>query len=221
MTDKPRPRGEILISGGNITEGYYKLPGKTEEEYFSDQAGRRWFRSGDIGQVEEDGSLRIIDRKKDLVKLQFGEYVRYVVSQSGQYLDCHDYISSLGKVESVLKTCPLVDNICIYGDSSKSYVVALVMPDRKNLAELAEKLGKTETDFDLIRRDKDVTGAVLRELVLYGRQLRLEKFEVPGAVTVCDELWTPDTGLVTAAFKLKRKPLQLFYQADINRMYGV
>ena len=57
--------------------------------------GRRWFRTGDIGQVEETGSIRIIDRKKDLVKLQYGEYV------------------SLGKVESVLKTCPLVDNICV------------------------------------------------------------------------------------------------------------
>merc|ERR1711936_329746 len=203
VTDQPRPRGEIIIGGENVTAGYYKNPEKTAEEYFTDANGRRWFKSGDIGQMEEDGTLRIIDRKKDLVKLQFGEYV------------------SLGKVESVLKACPLVENICIYGDSSRSYVVAMVMPDRKNLAELAEKLGKTETDFDLIRRDKDVTGAVLRELVMYGRQLRLEKFEVPGAVTVCDELWTPDTGLVTAAFKLKRKPLQLFYQADINRMYGV
>ena len=70
VTDKPRPRGEVLISGGNVTAGYYKLPGKTEEEYFTDEAGRRWFRSGDIGQMEEDGALRIIDRKKDLVKLQ-------------------------------------------------------------------------------------------------------------------------------------------------------
>ena len=105
--------------------------------------------------------------------VQFGEYV------------------SLGKVESVLKTCPLVENICIYGDSSKSYVVALIVPDRNKLTELAEKLGKTETDFELVRKDKDVTGAVLRELVGYGRQLRLEKFEQPGAVTLCEELWTP------------------------------
>ena len=105
--------------------------------------------------------------------VQFGEYV------------------SLGKVESVLKTCPLVENICIYGDSSKSYVVALIVPDRNKLTELARKLGKTETDFDLLRKEKDVTGAVLRELVLYGRQLRLEKFEQPAAVTVCEELWTP------------------------------
>merc|ERR1711936_989756 len=173
VTDKPRPRGEVYIGGRNVANEYYKMPDKTDEEFFDDETGRRWFKTGDIGQVEEDGRLKIIDRKKDLVKLQFGEYV------------------SLGKVESVLKTCPLVDNICIYGDSSKSYVVALVMPDRKNLAELAKKLGKTETEFDLVRRDKDVTGAVLRELVQYGRQLRLEKFELPGAVTVCEELWTP------------------------------
>ena len=105
--------------------------------------------------------------------VQFGEYV------------------SLGKVESVLKTCPLVENICIYGDSTKSYVVALIVPDRNKLADLAKKLGKTETEFDLLRKDRDVTGAVLRELVMYGRQLRLEKFEQPGAATVCDELWTP------------------------------
>ena len=91
----------------------------------------------------------------------------------------------------MLKTCPLVENICIYGDSTKSYVVALIVPDRNKLTELAKKLGKAETEFDLMRKDKDVTGAVLRELVMYGRQLRLEKFEQPGAVTVCDELWTP------------------------------
>ena len=49
------------------------MPEKTEEEFFDDETGRRWFKTGDIGQVEEDGRLKIIDRKKDLVKLQFGE----------------------------------------------------------------------------------------------------------------------------------------------------
>ena len=203
VTDKPRPRGEIWIKGGNITAGYFKNQEKTAEEYHIDVNGERWFKSGDIGLVENDGSLKIIDRKKDLVKLQFGEYV------------------SLGKVESALKTCPLVDNVCIYGDSSKSYVVALLVPDRPNLTKLAERLGKTETDFSLLCVDKDVTGAVLRELVAYGKKLRLEKFELPGAVTICQELWTPDTDMVTAAFKLKRKPIQKFYQNDINRMYGI
>jgi len=203
VTDQPRPRGEVIIGGGNITAGYYKQPGKTAEEYFTDNTGRRWFKSGDIGQVEEDGTLRIIDRKKDLVKLQFGEYV------------------SLGKVESVLKTCALVENICIYGDSTRSYVVALACPDRLNLDRLATKLGKPGLDFAAQCNDKDLIGAYLRELVQHGRHLKLEKFELPGAVTLCQELWTPDSELVTAAFKLKRKPLQQFYQMDINRMYGI
>jgi long-chain acyl-CoA synthetase len=85
---------------------------KTKEDFLFEN-GRRWFKSGDVGQMEANGTLKIIDRKKDLVKLQFGEYV------------------SLGKVEAVLKTCPVVENICIYGESSKSYCVALVVPDRK------------------------------------------------------------------------------------------
>ena len=73
MTDSPQPRGEILIGGGNVASRYYKLPGKTEEEFTVDEHGRRWFRTGDIGQFDQCGTLKIIDRKKDLVKLQFGE----------------------------------------------------------------------------------------------------------------------------------------------------
>ena len=70
----------------------------TEENFFT-EGDKRWFRTGDVGELFEDGTLRIIDRKKDLVKLQLGEYV------------------SLGKVEAQLKTHPLVENICVYGDS--------------------------------------------------------------------------------------------------------
>ena len=87
------------------------MPEKTKEDFYNED-GRRWFKSGDIGQLEPDGNLKIIDRKKDLVKLQFGEYV------------------SLGKVEAVLKTCPVVENVCIYGEATKSYCVALLVPDR-------------------------------------------------------------------------------------------
>ena len=109
---------------------------------------------------------RIIDRKKDLVKLQFGEYV------------------SLGKVESVLKTCSFVENICIYGDSSKSFVVALVCPDRLNMERLATRLGKTNLSFSKLCSDRDVVGAVLRDLILHGRKLKLEKFELPGKLVI-------------------------------------
>jgi len=202
VSDQPHPRGEILVGGPNVAQGYYKLPGKTEEEFFTDETGRRWFRTGDIGQIEEDGCLRIVDRKKDLVKLQFGEYV------------------SLGKVESVLKGCPVVANVCIFGDSTKSYVVAVVCPVKDTLVELAAKFGKGEQEWEQLVRDKDITGSVLREVVNHAKSQRLEKFEIPGAVTLTPIEWTPDTGLTTAAMKLKRKPLEDYYRADIDRMYG-
>lgn len=61
VTDKPFPRGEILIGGDNISEGYYKLPEKTREEFF-DEDSKRWFKTGDIGEVHHDGVLKIIGK---------------------------------------------------------------------------------------------------------------------------------------------------------------
>jgi len=51
------------------------------------------------------------------------------------------------------------------------------------------------------------------------KKVKLEKFEIPGATTLCPELWTPESGLVTAAFKLKRKPIQDYYQKELKQMY--
>ena len=119
------------------------MPEKTDEDFY-EAHGRRWFKSGDIGQVERDGTLKIIDRKKDLVKLQvrtsfqfntFQCYATFFLSQFGEYV-------SLGKVESCLKTCPVVENVCIYGESTKSYCVALVTPDAGGLKAMAAKFGK-------------------------------------------------------------------------------
>ena len=98
ITDAPHPRGELVLGGAPVTRGYYKNAEKTAEDFFSD-GGKQFFKSGDIGELRADGSFRLIDRKKDLVKLQLGEYV------------------SLGKVEAQMKTSPLVDNICVYADS--------------------------------------------------------------------------------------------------------
>lgn len=175
---------------------------KTEEDFFTEN-GLRWFRTGDIGEMFEDGTLKIIDRKKDLVKLDMGEYV------------------SLGKVESVLKTCPIVESVCVYGESTKSHCVALVVPDRNKLTCLAEKLNISEGEFDTLCKDKTLTKAVLEEMLTHGKKAKLEKFELPRAVTLCSELWTPESGLVTAAFKLKRKPIQDYYQRELKQMYQI
>ncbi|VDK33502.1 unnamed protein product, partial [Anisakis simplex] len=103
-----------------ISPGYWKQPEKTAEEFVTID-GVRYFATGDIGEMREDGSLLIIDRKKDLVKLQHGEYV------------------SLAKVETALLNCPLVDNICVYGNSLQEYLVALIVPNQKHLTRIADE----------------------------------------------------------------------------------
>lgn len=96
--------------------------------------------------------LCISDRKKDLVKLQAGEYV------------------SLGKVESELKTCPIVDNICVYGDSSKHFCVALVVPNQQQLSELAFKKGIAEQPFEEMCKSPEIERAVVQELAEHGKK---------------------------------------------------
>ena len=150
----------------------------------------------------ENGYIKIIDRKKDLVKLQAGEYV------------------SLGKVESQLKTHPLVDNICVYANSNKTHTVALVVPIKEHLEKLSEKINIKNKDFVELCEDDTVADAVAKALIDHGKHHKLEKFEIPTKVRLISTAWTPEMGLVTAAFKLKRKELQIKYQEDIDKMYS-
>ncbi|NXV90407.1 ACSL3 ligase, partial [Calonectris borealis] len=200
-TDKPYPRGEILIGGQNVTVGYYKNEVRTKKDFTVDENGQRWLHTGDIGEFHQDGCLKIIDRKKDLVKLQAGEYV------------------SLGKVEAALKNLPLVDNICAYASSFHSYVIGFVVPNQKELAELARKKGFKGT-WEEICNSPEMEKEVLKVLAEAAMAANLEKFEIPVKIRLCPDPWTPETGLVTDAFKLKRKELTAYYQMDIDRMYG-
>jgi len=199
--DTPNPRGEVLIGGGNVTMGYYKNPEKTKEDFITIN-GQRWFCSGDIGQFEPDGCLKIIDRKKDLVKLQGGEYV------------------SLSKVETVLNLCPMIDNVCVYADPMKMFTIGLVVPNQKAVGIFAKSLGLDTEDLDAICKNEAVEKEVLKSLSEFAKKGKLERFEVPAKITLVTDIWSPDTGLVTDAFKLKRRNIEKQYQDDITRMYA-
>lgn len=121
-TDKPHARGEIVVGGEMIAHGYFNLDEQTKEAFFVDDEGRRWYRTGDIGEFLPNGNLKIIDRKKDLVKLQNGEYI------------------SLGKVESSLKSNPFTDNFCVYANSNHNYVVALGPANELAIKTLAQQI---------------------------------------------------------------------------------
>uniref|UniRef100_A0A4W6C4T6 long-chain-fatty-acid--CoA ligase n=1 Tax=Lates calcarifer TaxID=8187 RepID=A0A4W6C4T6_LATCA len=199
--DKPHPRGEILIGGSNISMGYFKNEAKSQEDFFVDENSQRWFCTGDIGEFHKDGCLKIIDRKKDLVKLQAGEYV------------------SLGKVEAMLKNCPLVDNICAYANSEETYVIGFVVPNQKHLLALADQYS-IRGSFEELCNSKAMEELVLKVITGAALAAQLERFEIPRKIRLSPDPWTPETGLVTDAFKLKRRELKTHYQDDIERMYG-
>jgi len=178
--------------------GYANDPVKTAECY-KEEDGQRWFYTGDIGQFHPNGTLEIIDRKKDLVKLQMGEYV------------------SLGKVESALVKCPMVENCCAFADSFHDYAIVMVVP---NMTRLAEALGTDASDPEALVRDPAASDIVLRAIRETGQKEKLQRFEIPNRTILSAEPWTPENELVTAALKLKRENIKKAFAAQIKAAYS-
>lgn len=200
-------RGEVLIGGPAVCQGYLVDPDnpdadvvqKNKTEFSTDANGVRWFHTGDIGQFTKSGCLQIIDRKKDLVKLQQGEYV------------------ALSKVENAMKACTLVELPMCYARSTESYCVALVCPQQAKLAEVAKELGVTGSFAELCLNPTVVAEVTKRIQAVCNK---LARFEIPKKIALVSDLWTPDNDLLTAAMKLKRVPIVKKHAADLDKLYS-
>ncbi|XP_024962070.1 long chain acyl-CoA synthetase 9, chloroplastic isoform X4 [Cynara cardunculus var. scolymus] len=201
-SDSPMPRGEIVIGGPNVTLGYFKNDERTQEVYKVDERGLRWFNTGDVGRFHKDGCLEIIDRKKDIVKLQHGEYV------------------SPGKVEAVLSVSPYVDNIMLHANSFHSYCVALVVASQSAVESWASHKGIKFDDFTSLCQMEETVKEVYGSLIKAAKTARLEKFEIPAKIKLVSEAWTPESGLVTAALKLKREVIRKTFSEDLANFYS-
>ncbi|KAK7351120.1 hypothetical protein VNO77_10329 [Canavalia gladiata] len=200
--DSPMPRGEIVIGGPSVTLGYFKNEEKTKESYKVDERGMRWFYTGDIGRFHKDGCLEIIDRKKDIVKLQHGEYV------------------SLGKVEAALLVSPFVDNIMLHADPFHSYCVALVVVSHPILEQWASKQGISYSNLAELCMKEESVKEVHASLLKEAKKARLEKFEIPAKIKLFSDPWTPESGLVTAALKIKRDVIRKTFQEELSKLYA-
>lgn len=200
-SDKPMPRGEIAVGGFSVTAGYFNNSEKTNEVYKVDERGIRWFYTGDIGQFHPDGCLEIIDRKKDIVKLQHGEYI------------------SLGKVEAALMSSNFVDNIMVYADPFHNYCVALIVPSRQDLEKWALEAGIIYEDFPELCGKAETVSEVQRSLSKVAKDAKLDKFETPAKIKLVPDPWTPESGLVTAALKIKREQLKTRFKDELHKLY--
>lgn len=165
-TDSTPPQGEILFRGGPVITEYYRNPEETKSAITADG----WFRTGDIGEFDANGHLRVIDRLKNLVKLQGGEYI------------------ALEKLEAVYRGAHVVQNIMVYGEGAYPRPIAIICPNEKALAALVKDLGVDELHM---HADRKVNHAVLREMQAAGRKAGLTALETLQGVVIVDEEWTP------------------------------
>jgi len=203
-------RGEILIGGPMVCKGYYTHPDAPDKEILEKNAtdfvtlnGIRYFCTGDIGQITASGNVQIIDRKKDLVKLQQGEYV------------------ALSKVENVLKTSKYVELPMAYAVSTASFCIALICPMAPAIKSLAAELGVSGSHAELCA-NKQIVDAVLADVQACCKKgSKLVSFEIPSKVILIPEVWTVENDMLTAALKLKRKPIVDRHAEDIAKIgYG-
>ena len=189
-----------------VSLGYYvdatapdpEIVAKNKEEYIT-LDGIRYFCTGDIGQITPDGNLQIIDRKKDLVKLQQGEYV------------------ALSKVENVLKNSKFVELPMVYAESKMSYCIALICPNEPALRKID---GAPEgASLSELCKNEAVIKAVTADAAACCKAAKLQKFETPTKIILIDELWTPDNDMLTAVQKLKHKPIEEKHKAEIAAVY--
>lgn len=190
-TEAKVPQGEIWMKGLPIMKEYYNNPEETAKALTPDG----WFKTGDIGEFDADGHLRVIDRLKNLVKMQGGEYI------------------ALEKLESVYRGSQIVANVMVHADPNHNRPIAVIMANEKVLAAKAAELG---VDEHSMHHDSKVQAAVLKDLQVTAKRSGLSGLETVGGVVVTDADWTPDSGLVTATQKLNRKAIREEFKKQIE-----
>ena len=192
----PLPRGELWIRGFGVFKGYYKDDEKTKETL--DEEG--WLKTGDVVQLNMNGSIRIIDRKKNIFKLAQGEYV------------------AAEKIEICYNKCDAVEESFVYGDSLQSYLIGIIVPKRNFVLEVAKKLGLEGNFEDLINK-KEIEKEVLENMNKQAKFEKLMGFEMVRKLKLVADAFALK-GLVTSTFKLKRHEAKKFYEAELKAMYS-
>ena len=187
--------GEILTRGPHVMKGYFNKPEATAEAIDSD----RWFHTGDIGEIDADGCLRITDRKKDLIKTSGGKYV------------------APQPIEGMLKTNKFFANAVLLGDRRK-YPVMLLVP---NFAALERWLGEEKLPNG--PPEDVIANAQVREKL--EREARkslrdLAQFETPKKFLLLAHDFTIESGELTPTMKVKRKVVEQHYADQIEALYG-
>jgi long-chain acyl-CoA synthetase len=204
VNDKPNPRGELLLRGPSIFREYFKNEEETKKALEADG----WFHSGDIAEVDSMGRFKIIDRKKNVMKLAQGEYI------------------SPERIENVyMGSTNLIAMAYVHGDPTQSTLVGIFGIDLENFPPWASKIvGRTvkaedREDLKAVANDPKVKKAFIKKLDAIARSHKFNSFEKVKAVFLDIEPFTIDNELLTPTLKLKRPQTARAFRSQIDLLY--
>jgi long-chain acyl-CoA synthetase len=186
---------EILIKSPGVMEGYHNLPDATAEALTPDG----WLRTGDIGEVDNKGFLRITDRKKDLIKTSGGKYI------APQAIE--------GKLKA---TCPYISQVIVHGDK-RNFVTALVTLDEESIMKWAKERGSNGKSYGDVVKMPDVKS--LLQPYFDEVNKTLAKYETVKQFAILPLDLTVDAGELTPSLKVKRKVVEKKYATMLDKMY--
>lgn len=188
---------EILVKGKSITPGYYKLPEETAAAFTADG----YFRTGDAGRMDEDGTLYFLERIKDLYKTANGKYIAPQM------------------IEGMLTKNPFVDQVAVIGDRFK-YVSALIYPNWELVRQAAAKRGFAQAatmSIEDMANDPEINRLMMAKVE--AAQDTLAAFEKVKRITLLTEPFSMEKGELTETLKLKRRVINERYAEAIEKMY--
>ncbi len=191
---KIAPDGEVLVKGGNVFAGYWSMEQETREAFTEDG----FLKTGDIGEIAEDGFLRIVDRKKDLIITSGGKNI------------------APQKIENLFKSDPLFEQVIVLGDRQK-FLTALFNLNPDEALRLAAEKGIPPGAIEEVLGNESFIIA-LRERVATINS-NLARFETIKRFAVITKPFSKDTGELTATLKVKRKVLRERFKDVIEEMY--
>ena len=185
--------GELMMTGGNVTAGYFKMPDETAETFVDG-----WVLTGDLAEIDADGFVSIVDRKKELIITAGGKNIAPT------------------KLEGLIKNHPLIGQACVIGDRRK-YLSALIVLDGDMAPAWAERQGMAFTDMASFSRLPEIQAEVQQAVDDANEDVaRVEQIK---RFTVLPNEWTPESEELTPTLKLKRRVIHERYAGEIDSLY--
>ena len=191
-TDEPFSRGEICVKTPTMFRGYLN----SEESPFDEEG---FYHTGDIGQLEGKGILRLIDRRKNVFKLSQGEFV------------------AAQRIESIYVSIPIIQQICVYGNTLMDSILAIVVVDSIEIHKRAAVSGvSTESLLYSVSLQQEILDLITE----IAEKEKLESFNIPSGLILTLEPFTEENDMLTASMKMKRNSIISHYKPQLDKLYN-